>query len=77
MDFTKPINPSKHFRNTWMRNWDWDMNDLRSALVNAYKIDKAGANKYEAYVRKGGKSRKIIFAIIEDETFIITGSEKT
>jgi len=28
---------SKHFRNTWIRKWDWDQTDLREALrVIAY-----------------------------------------
>ena len=76
MDFTKPINLSKHFRNTWMRKWNWDMNYLRSALTETYKIDKVGNNKYEAYTKKGGKNRKIIFTIINDEIFIITGAER-
>ena len=26
---------SKHFRNTWMRKWDWDQTDLREALRDA------------------------------------------
>ena len=70
------ILPSKHFRNTWMRKWDYDMYDLRNALKEAYKIEKVGKSKYEAYTRyKSKRSRKIIFAVSEDTIFIITGAE--
>ena len=71
------IRPSKHFILTWMRKWDWDIHQLRSAIENAYKIEKVGKNKYESYLRKEGKSRKLIFIKDEDykEIFIITGAE--
>jgi len=75
MDFTVPIHPSKHFRNTWLRRWDWDINDLRAALMNCYKTEKVGTNKYETYTRHGGKGKKIIFVVDEGGIFIITGAE--
>ena len=74
VDFTKEIKPSKHFRNTWLRKWDWDINQLRSALMNA-KIDQVGKNKYEAYMKVKKGSRKIIFVYTGEEIFIITGAE--
>ena len=77
MDFGRSLRPSKHFRNTWMRKWDWDIFDLRMALEEAYKIDKVGKIKYEAYTRYHAKEkgRKIIFIDYGDEIFIITGAE--
>ena len=78
MDITGyKIRPSKHFILTWMRKWDYDIYLLRNALENAYKIDKVGKNKYEAYIRVKSKSRKIIFLKDDEikEIFIITGAE--
>ena len=59
-----------------MKRWNWDFNDLREAIKDAYKINKVGKKKYEAYIRKNG-SKKIIFVFyLELETiFIISGSE--
>jgi len=74
IDFTKEIKPSKHFRNTWLRRWNWDINDLRSALIRA-RIEKISKTKYEAYVKDKKESRKIIFIYTGDEIFIITGAE--
>ncbi len=74
VDFTKEIKPSKHFRNTWLRKWDWDINQLRSALMNA-KIEQIGKNKYGAYIKAKKGSRKIILVYTGDEIFIITGAE--
>ena len=74
IDFTKEIKPSKHFRNTWLRTWDWDINQLRSALVSA-KIYQVGKNKYEAYIKGKERSKKIIFVYTADGIFIITGAE--
>ena len=74
IDFTKEIKPSKHFRNTWLRKWDMDINELRSALMRA-KIGKIGKMKYEAYVKDKKGSKKIIFVYTENEIFIITGAE--
>jgi len=59
-----------------MRKWDYDMHDLRNALKESYKLEKIGKSKYEAYTRyKSKKSRKIIFTLMEDSIFIITGAE--
>lgn len=74
IDFTKEIKPSKHFRNTWLRKWNWDINDLRSRLMQA-DIEKVGKNKYEAYVKDKKGTKKIIFIHTDDEIFIITGAE--
>jgi hypothetical protein len=73
------IRPSKHFILGWMRKWDYDILALRQALESAYKVEKAGKNKYEAYIRAKGKSRKIIFVKddVTKEIFIITGAEGT
>ena len=70
------LNASKHFRNKYMRKWNWDFHDLRDSIRNAYKIDKVGKKKYEAYVRKDG-SKKIIFVYYFefDEIYGISGSE--
>ena len=71
------IRPSKHFISTWMRKWDYDINSLSRALENAYKIEKTGKHKYEAYFRVKEKGRKLIFVKDEEykEIFIITGAE--
>ena len=71
------IRPSKHFIKTWMRKWDNDINALRRSIETAYKTDKVGKHKYEAYTRKKGGSRKLIFVKDEEtkETFIIAGAE--
>ncbi|MDI6721330.1 MAG: hypothetical protein QMD85_03000 [Candidatus Aenigmarchaeota archaeon] len=74
IDFTKEIKTSKHFRNTWLRKWDWDINDLRSALMQA-SIERTGKTKYEAFVKEKKGSRKIIFVYTGDDIFIITGAE--
>ncbi len=74
VDFTKEIKPSKHFRNTWLRKWDMDINQLRSVLMSA-KIKQVGKNKYEAYVKEKKGGRKIIFVYAGNEIFIITGAE--
>ena len=70
------IKVSKHFRNKYMREWNWDYIDLREALKNAHKVDKVGKTKYEAYIRKDG-GKKIIFVYYSEwkVTFIISGSE--
>ncbi len=62
-----------------MRKWDYDNDDSRMALKEAYRIDKVGKIKYEAYTRyqSHGKSRKIIFVVYPTEIFIITGAEGT
>ncbi|MDI6655176.1 MAG: hypothetical protein QME59_04745 [Candidatus Hydrothermarchaeota archaeon] len=42
---TCELSASKHFKNTWMKKWNWDYIDLRDAIKNAYKIDKVGKKK--------------------------------
>lgn len=71
------IRPSKHFILTWMRKWDYDVYSLRNALENAYKVNKVGKYKYEAYIRVKNGSRKLIFIKDEEykEIFIIMGAE--
>jgi len=71
------IRPSKHFMQTWMRKWDYDIYSLKDTLENAYKVEKIGKNKYESYTRTKGKSRKLIFVKDDEykEIFIITGAE--
>ncbi len=73
------IRPSKHFILTWMRKWNYDIDTLKKAVEEAYRIDKVGKNKYEAYSRVKGKSRKLIFIKDDNykEIFIITGAEGT
>lgn len=77
-DFDKPLRASKHVRNTWMRNWDWDMHALRNALKEAYRITRVGKRKYEVYTKHGtprGKSRKLIVVDYGEEIFVVTGAE--
>jgi hypothetical protein len=70
------IEASKHFKNTWMRKWGWDYQDLRDAVRDSYRIQKAGKRKLEAYVRKKGEKKMIMAYQWEHDTlFIITGTE--
>jgi len=77
--FDYRIRPSKHFVLTWMRKRDYDIDALQKFLEEAHKIDKVGKHKYEAYLKKKGKSRKLIFIKDEDDKtiLIITGAEGT
>jgi hypothetical protein len=73
---TCQLETSKHFKNTWMRKWDWDYHDLRDAIRDANKTEKVGKEKYEIYVRKRGEKKLIAVYQWEFETlFVITGSE--
>lgn len=73
---TCALEASKHFKNTWMRKWDWDYRDLRAAIQDAYKVEKIGKKKYEIYVRKKGEKKIIAVYYWEFETlFVITGGE--
>ena len=71
------IRPSKHFTLSWMRKWDCDIDSLREIIENAHRLDKVRKQKYEAYVRAKGRSRKLIFIKDDEykEIFIITGAE--
>ena len=78
MDITGyKIRPSKHIIKTWMRKWDSDIETLKKNIETAYKINKVGKYKYEAYTKTKGGSRKIIFVKDDQnkEIFIITGAE--
>ncbi|MBI2127295.1 hypothetical protein HYV82_00655 [Candidatus Woesearchaeota archaeon] len=78
MDFSGyRIRPTKHFALVYMRKWDYDTNSLKSALESAYKVEKVGKDKFEAYVRAKGNSRKIVFVKDEEykEIIVITGAE--
>ena len=70
------LSVSKHFRNTWMRKWDWDYHILRDAIANAYKTKKVGKNKYEAFTHlKKGKKIIYVYQWETDTIFVITGTE--
>lgn len=73
---TCKLEVSKHFRNTWMKKWNWDFFDLREAIRGAYKIEKVGKKKFEIYVRKKGEKKIIAVHYLEFQTlFVITGGE--
>ena len=70
------IDVSVHFRNTWMRRWNWDQFDLREAIREAYKVQRSGKSKWEIYVRKKGEKKLVLAYQREfDEVFVITGAE--
>ena len=71
------VRPTKHFILEYMRKWDYDVDSLKKVLQNAYKIDKVGKNKYEAYIRTKRESRKIIFVKDDEykEIIVISGAE--
>lgn len=70
------IDVSKHFRNTWMRKWNWDQFDVREALREAYKTSRAGKGKWEVFVRKKGEKKlMMVYDAQTKEVFIITGAE--
>ena len=78
LDYDKPLRPSKHFRNRWMRRWDWDMHELRTGLKESHKTVKVGPRKFEVYTRHGarrGGSRKLILVDYPEEIFVISGAE--
>lgn len=70
------IEPSKHFRNTKMRKWDWDLHDLKDALHEAIRVVRRGKGKFEVWTRRDG-SRKLVLAYYPEDciVFIITGTE--
>ena len=78
LDVDKPLRASKHVRNTWLRKWDWDMNQLREALRGAHKVNRVGSLKCEVYTRVGSgkrRIRKLILVEYPNEIFVITASE--
>ena len=67
---------SKHFRNIWMRKWDWDQTDLREALRDTLRVLPVGKGKWENFVQKKGDKKLVIAYDAEyDEVFVITGSK--
>ena len=73
---TCKITVSKHFRNTWMRKWNWDFHDLRDAIDSASTIEKIGKKgKYEIYTSYDGPKKLIISCQFENEIIIFTGTE--
>jgi hypothetical protein len=67
---------SRHFKETWMKKWDWDYHDLREAIRDAYRIEAIGKKKFEAYVRKKGNKKLIMVYDADDKTiYVITGTE--
>ena len=70
------IDVSKHFRNTWLREWGWDQHDLREAIRDAYKTVKTGRGKWEVFVSKMGEKKLVIaYEARTNEVFVITGAE--
>ena len=70
------LNVTKHFAIAYMRDWGWDMTDLRDALRSAYKITKEGKSKFEVYVNKNGYKKIItVYCSVESELLCFTGSE--
>lgn len=70
------VEPSKHFRNTKMRKWDWDIHDLRDAIRQAGRVVRRGRHKLELWTQKGG-SKKLVVAYYAEERclLVITGTE--
>jgi len=70
------IELSKHFRNSKMRKWDWDMHDLREALRECNQVIPRGTRKLEIWTRKGGSKKLVVVYDSPGRTaFIITGTE--
>ncbi len=70
------IEVSKHFRNSWMRRWGWDQDDLREAIRDAYRVARSGKGKWEILVRKKGEKKLVVvYDETIDEAFVITGTE--
>lgn len=70
------ITVSKHFRNSWMRKWDWDQVDLREAIRVAESVSPTGKGKWEIFVRtKGRKKLVVVYDPQDSEVFVITGAE--
>jgi len=70
------IDTSNHFRNPWMRAWDWDLIELREAIREAYGVQRAGRKKWELFVRKNGEKKLVVvYEARSEEVFVITGAE--
>jgi len=59
-----------------MRNWNWDMHDLRDGLSRATRVVRKGKSKFEIWTQKGG-SKKLVLAYYPQEkmVLVITGTE--
>ncbi len=70
------LHVKKHFAIKYLRTWNWDFHDLREAIVEAYKIEAIGKEKYEIYVSKNGY-KKIISCYYDKENKLlcISGSK--
>jgi hypothetical protein len=70
------LRPSKHFRNTKMRKWDWDVHDLRECLRSPIRVVRRGSSKVEVWVRKDGSKKLVLaYSLGENVVLIITGTE--
>jgi len=59
-----------------MKKWNWDFFDLRTAIREAYNIEKVGKKKFEIYIRKKGEKKIIAVHYLKFQTlFVITGGE--
>ena len=65
---TCSLEVSKHFRNTWMKKWNWDFFDLREAIREAYNVEKVGKKIFEIFVRKKGEKKLIAVHFQEFQT---------
>jgi len=73
---TVQLKVTKHFALKYLRAWGWDFHDLRDAIIEAYKVDAVGKNKFEIYVQKSGFKKIItVYYSAEDELLCITGSQ--
>jgi len=67
---------SKHFRNTWMKRWDWDHLDLREAIREAHNVSRVGRAKWDIFIRKKGpKKLVLVYDAARGEVFVITGAK--
>jgi hypothetical protein len=70
------IEVSKHFRNTKMRLWDWDIHDIRDALRAPTRTSARGKVKLDVGVRKGGSKRLVLAHYPEERiVIVVTGTE--
>ncbi len=70
------IEPSKHFRNTKMRKWNWDVHDLRDAIRDADRVVRRGKTKLDIWTLRGGSKKLVVSYYPRDGlVFVITGTE--
>lgn len=59
-----------------MRQWGWDINDIRDALRAPLKVVPRGRSKLEVWIRKGGSKKLVVCHYSgEDLVLVITGTE--